>query len=290
MKETQVFKRGQVWFVNDNFKGTAHVQSKSRPYLVISNDKCNANSPVIHMAPLTTQAKSNLPTHVEFYSPSNIYQTILVEQTMLKSVSDILACSKYMYTLTDEIMQKVDKAIAVQFSIQVESKTLDDFEAMLDKIKERKISEIREESNKLTKSRAEAYAKKISEELDSIKSNSDEKPKGTPRVTKSDTFANGKPRIVSQIDKFNARLAKSEAAKTSKESSANEDNSHPKRNIWTLETKREFLADATNPNISRSELLSKYHMTKSTYYSMISKFKRELSSENSNTSASSRKE
>lgn len=103
MKELSIFKRGQVWYINDNRKNIGSIQGKSRPYLVVSNDKCNANSPVIHMAPLTTQDKTSMPTHVQIYDPyRRINQVILCEQVMPKSVPDITPIAEYRYALTEE--------------------------------------------------------------------------------------------------------------------------------------------------------------------------------------------
>ena len=41
-----------------------HIQSGRRPVIVISNNKCNAHSPVVTIIPVTTRVKKHLPTHL----------------------------------------------------------------------------------------------------------------------------------------------------------------------------------------------------------------------------------
>lgn len=306
MKELSVFKRGQVWYINDNRKNIGSIQGKSRPYLVVSNDKCNANSPVIHMAPLTTQDKTSMPTHVQIYDPyRRINQVILCEQVMPKSVPDITPIAEYRYALTEEKMKEVDRALAAQFGIPYGGVTMDDFEELLDMLKDEKIAQIKAEADKLTTPRAEAYVDKLLEEVDKITTPSVpvtapvvEPPKAqptqqvTPATPKKPTSApvasknNGKP--MSQIDKFNMRLQRAQELQGKAPAQATapvvtttpttKDDASPKRNRWTEERKREFVADAENPNMSKSEVLAKYNMTNSTYATTLCKFRKELAS------------
>lgn len=290
MKELSIFKRGQVWYVNDNRKNIGSIQGKSRPYLVVSNDKCNANSPVIHMAPLTTQDKSSLPTHVQIYDPfRRINQVILLEQTMPKSVPDITPIAEYRYTLTEEKMKEVDKALAVQFGIPYSGVTMDDFEELLDMLKEQKLAQIKAEIEQLTPTRAEAYVDKLLEAVDEIKvPENPPKPQPTaPVISTPPTPApisipkpSSKP--MSQVDKFNKRMQKSRelqglpAQPTTPPSTSEEPDPTPRRNRWTLERKKEFVADAENPNMTKAEVLAKYNITSTTYAATLSKFRREL--------------
>lgn len=267
MKDLQVFKRGQVWYVNDNRKNIGSIQGKSRPYLVVSNDKCNTSSPVIHMAPITTQDKTDLPTHVTIYDPyRRNTQTILVEQTMPKSVPDISPIAEYRYSLTEEKMIEVDKALAVQFGIQYGGVSMDDFEVLLDMLKDQKIAQIRAEADKLNTARASAYVDKLMEAVDSIKV---EPTIDAPKET-SDQATPTTPKVTSQIDKFNRRLQK---AAQMKESNIDK----KPRNKWTIERKKEFLADVDNPDMSKEAILEKYHIASSTYNATVYRFKGELS-------------
>lgn len=112
-------RRGQVWFLVDpkaEYDGS--ILGKNRPVLVVSNNYCNENSPVIHVVPITTANKSPLPTHVHF-NDGKFEQTILCEQ--LKPVKESLFYDKtyYKYSLSDDVMQQVDEAIAVQLGLSL---------------------------------------------------------------------------------------------------------------------------------------------------------------------------
>ena len=112
--------RGQVWFLvdpkADDYDGS--IQGKNRPVVVVSNNTCNENSPIIHIVPLTTATKNHLPTHVHF-NDGKFDQTALCEQ--LRPVKESLFYDKsyYKYTLSDDVMQKVDEAIAIQLGLSL---------------------------------------------------------------------------------------------------------------------------------------------------------------------------
>lgn len=122
MNDIRKVSRGQVWFLVDPDMPTVYqgsVQGKNRPWLVVSNDMCNQSSTVYTVVPLTTQAKTNLPTHVTF-NDGKTEQTILCEQP--RSVPQNLFYnngSNYRHTLSDKIMREVDEALAVQFGLQI---------------------------------------------------------------------------------------------------------------------------------------------------------------------------
>lgn len=62
-------KRGEIVFVqNDCRKHTGSEQTYSRPAVIVSNNKCNENSPVVEVVFLTTAKKKFLPTHVLIHS------------------------------------------------------------------------------------------------------------------------------------------------------------------------------------------------------------------------------
>lgn len=159
MKNSIRFRRGSVWFVNDNYESVGSIQGKSRPYVVVSNDACNRFSPVIHMAPLTTkQKKSSIPVHVCFINPrSGEENWVLVEQTMPKSVPDIANISNYLFEMSDETMDEIDKALAIQFALKSFGVDISDFETMLDMIVEQKIAQIQDATQSLLDARMSRY-------------------------------------------------------------------------------------------------------------------------------------
>lgn len=120
MKTIRKCSRGQVWFLVDPYlprEYDSSVQGKNRPWLIVSNDSCNQASTILTAVPLTTQAKNDLPVHVTF-SDGKQPQTILCEQ--IRTISESLlynAGSYYKYTLSPEIMQEVDNALAIQLNI-----------------------------------------------------------------------------------------------------------------------------------------------------------------------------
>ncbi len=75
--------RGDVFYV-DKFVTEGSEQSPGRPAIVVSNDMCNEFSPTVEVVYLTTQPKTNLPTHVQIRSLDRS-STALCEQ--ISSVS-----------------------------------------------------------------------------------------------------------------------------------------------------------------------------------------------------------
>lgn len=203
MKELQTFKRGQVWYIDDKMKYQGSIQGKSRPYLVVSNDKCNSYSSVIHMAPITSQDKSDLPTHVGYFDhQKKIPQVVLLEQTMPKSIPDISPVAEYKYSLSEDKMKEVDRALATQFALPYSGVSLEDLEEVIFLMKEKAMEEVRAEANKITEDRVRLYVDKI---LDGITTPAREVPTVAEEVVKSEVTK----RPQSQIEKFNQRYSKS---------------------------------------------------------------------------------
>lgn len=120
MKTIRKCSRGQVWFLVDPYLPREYdgsVIGKNRPWLIVSNDSCNQTSPILTAVPLTTQLKTELPVHVTF-NDGKQPQTILCEQ--IRTISEQLLYnngSYYKYTLSPDIMQEVDNALAIQLNI-----------------------------------------------------------------------------------------------------------------------------------------------------------------------------
>ena len=56
-------KRGQIYWAEDSFSEYGVIQKKSRPAIVVSNDKNNTYSSDFEVVYLTTKPKADLPTH-----------------------------------------------------------------------------------------------------------------------------------------------------------------------------------------------------------------------------------
>ena len=112
----QRFLRGQVWWIGtkeDHEEYDGYLLSGHRPYVIISNDVCNRNSPILTVAPCTSAEKVLRATRVKagFNDRDSI---IMVEQLKTVNTSELRG---YVVTLDDEIMDKVDEAIKVTLGL-----------------------------------------------------------------------------------------------------------------------------------------------------------------------------
>ena len=91
-------KRGDIYYIVNNYQEEGSEQRAGRPAVVVSNDKGNQHSNVIEVVYLTTQPKTDLPTHIDIKS-ANRPSIALCEQ--ISSVSKerlgnyIGTCTKY---------------------------------------------------------------------------------------------------------------------------------------------------------------------------------------------------
>lgn len=91
-------KRGDIYYIVNNYQEEGSEQRAGRPAVVVSNDKGNQHSNVIEVVYLTTQPKTDLPTHIDIKS-ANRPSIALCEQ--ISSVSKerlgnyIGSCTKY---------------------------------------------------------------------------------------------------------------------------------------------------------------------------------------------------
>lgn len=105
-------KRGDIVYVSTNSKETGHVQSGSRPYIIVSNDVCNKVSPVLTAVPLTTRSKKPIPTHVDIDGFGLLHKsTALCEQIISIDKCNI---DKVIGQLDNETLEKIILAIKIQ--------------------------------------------------------------------------------------------------------------------------------------------------------------------------------
>lgn len=274
-------QRGMVfWFSPDKvykeqmefegFKGKRYktsIQHGNRPWLVVSNNEGNNSARTCNVVPITSeQGKTEIPVHVRFEF-EGIPQLILVEQPR---TVDIAALGEYMYTVSDDIMEQVEKAQAIQFAIRPSVTYLD---ITLDKVTEHlknlvayilqeKQVLIERQENLITNgggavpmSNIEDAALQLGEMIeDLVDVNKPEKP---AEVSKP------QPAHGSQIEKFNQRLAKSQQIKQQEQPKTQptavvEENTTQKRkrNSWTEESRRAYLADCDK--MTPQEVMTKY--------------------------------
>lgn len=72
-------KRGQIYYA-DLGKGMGSEQGGLRPVLIIQNNVGNKFSPTTIIAPLTTQTKTQVPTHVPVMLNNGRKSIVLLEQ------------------------------------------------------------------------------------------------------------------------------------------------------------------------------------------------------------------
>ena len=113
----QKWLRGQVWwYVEGDGEPVSSVQMGTRPVLIVSNNDSNANLSTVNVIPLTTREKEVVPSHVTYqYNGRN--QTLLCEQ--VKTIAN-KHLKNYEYTLSDQMMQKVNRAIMATMGIEIQ--------------------------------------------------------------------------------------------------------------------------------------------------------------------------
>ncbi len=115
-----------------NIKMKGCLQQKERPYLVVSNNKCNASSHVVTVVPITTRDDIKIPVQVKFFFEGR-YQVVLVEQICTANIEDL---GNYIYTVSDAILDNVINGIMLQvgFDSKPSNMILDNFICELNKI------------------------------------------------------------------------------------------------------------------------------------------------------------
>ena len=121
-------RRGMVFWYNpgvaDKFNATAEdsrgvtrkssVQAGHRPYVVVSCDEGNLTAPTCNIAPVTDEVKTKLPVHVDVYFNGRM-NTVLLEQVI---TVDQYALKDYVCMFTDETLEKIERALTIQYSIR----------------------------------------------------------------------------------------------------------------------------------------------------------------------------
>lgn len=117
-----VIRRGDIFYA-DLRPVIGSEQGGIRPVLIIQNNTGNKHSPTVICAAITSKMnKAKLPTHVEISAKENGIakdSVILLEQVRTIDKSRL---KEKMCHLDGEIIEKIDKALAISFSILPEEK------------------------------------------------------------------------------------------------------------------------------------------------------------------------
>lgn len=109
-------KRGDIYYIRDTRQSIGSEQRADRPAVIVSNDVNNKHSGVYEVVYMTTQPKTDLPTHFIIASalrPS----TVLCEQ--ISSVYED-RIGEWIGTLTPDEMKALDQCLAVSVDLEVQ--------------------------------------------------------------------------------------------------------------------------------------------------------------------------
>ena len=109
-------KRGQIYYADLDGKGSE--QKGLRPVLIIQNNIGNKYSPTIISAVITSRhTKANLPTHVWLNAECGLPKDSMVELEQLRTL-DKTRLSKFMGTVSQEVMKEIDMAIKISLGVK----------------------------------------------------------------------------------------------------------------------------------------------------------------------------
>ena len=110
-------RRGDIYYA-DLSPVVGSEQGGMRPVLIVQNDTGNKHSPTVIAAAITSQInKARLPTHIELEAKTyglSKDSVVLLEQ--IRTI-DKRRLKERMGKLDDNLMNKVDSAIAVSFGL-----------------------------------------------------------------------------------------------------------------------------------------------------------------------------
>lgn len=106
--------RGEIYYISRGVASYGHEQQADRPAVIVSNEKNNENSGVVEVIYLTTQPKTDLPTHTVIRSTGRV-STVLCEQIVSVSVDRIAG---YIGQVSEQEQKNID--IALMISLQLD--------------------------------------------------------------------------------------------------------------------------------------------------------------------------
>ena len=106
--------RGEIYYISRGGASYGHEQQADRPAVIVSNEKNNENSGVVEVVYLTTQPKTDLPTHTVIRSTGRV-STVLCEQIVSVSVDRIAG---YIGQVSEQEQKNID--IALMISLQLD--------------------------------------------------------------------------------------------------------------------------------------------------------------------------
>lgn len=111
-------RRGEIFYIARGGASCGSEQYADRPAVVVSNDENNKHSGIIEVAYLTTQPKTELPTHVTIRSTGRV-STVLCEQVTSVSVERV---NNYIGQVSEQEMKNIDIALMISLQLDGDSK------------------------------------------------------------------------------------------------------------------------------------------------------------------------
>ena len=97
-------RRGEIFYIARGGATNGSEQFADRPAVVVSNDENNKHSGVIEVVYMTTQPKTDLPTHVTVRSTGRL-STVLCEQVSSVSTDRV---NNYIGQVSEQEMKNID--------------------------------------------------------------------------------------------------------------------------------------------------------------------------------------
>lgn len=115
-----MIKRGDVYYINKNGYEIGNEQWSGRPAIIVSNDQNNANSQTYEIVYMTSQPKTDLPTHATIRCGLPKPSTVLCEQITTVHESRL---GNFMCHLPDETMEIVDACLMISLGLDLYNPT-----------------------------------------------------------------------------------------------------------------------------------------------------------------------
>lgn len=112
-------RRGEIFYIARGGATNGSEQYADRHAVVVSNDENNKHSGIIEVAYLTTQPKTELPTHVTIRSTGRV-STVLCEQVTSVSVERV---NNYIGQVSEQEMKNIDIALMISLQLDGDSKS-----------------------------------------------------------------------------------------------------------------------------------------------------------------------
>lgn len=125
-------RRGEIFYIARGGATNGSEQFAGRPAVVVSNDENNKHSGVIEVVYMTTQPKTDLPTHVTVRSTGRL-STVLCEQVSSVSTDRV---NNYIGQVSEQEMKNIDIALMISLQLSGGGKTSKQYNETIQKQQE----------------------------------------------------------------------------------------------------------------------------------------------------------